>query len=122
MQQAPLVDGVAFDPFPCLQDGLATSEVDIGRCEIAEAFVVAPVIVVIDEGAELRFEGAGFEEGAVYRAAFRDDAGRLTPAGEFLGTGAEEMVCNLQSALLRDAATAVVVTDDSGETVLSAAL
>ena len=69
MQQAPLVDGVAFDPFPCLQDGLATSEVDIGRCEIAEAFVVAPVIVVIDEGAELRFESTRqevvFEQDAV---------------------------------------------------------
>ena len=73
-------------------------------------------------GVELRFRGAGFEEGAVYRAAFVDADGTRTPAGEFLGTGAEEMVCNLQSALLRDAATAVVVTDDSGETVLSAAL
>ena len=73
-------------------------------------------------GVELRFRGAGFEEGAVYRAAFVDADGTRTPAGEFLGTGAEEMICNLQSALLRDAATAVVVTDDAGETVLSAAL
>jgi len=40
MQQAPLVDGVALDPFSCLQDGVATSEVDVGRREIAETFVV----------------------------------------------------------------------------------
>ena len=39
MQQAPLVDGFAFDPFSCLQDGLAASEIDIGRDEIVEAFV-----------------------------------------------------------------------------------
>lgn len=70
-------------------------------------------------GTELRFVGAGFEQGAVYRAAFRDDEGRLTPAGEFLGTGAAEMTCHLQSALLRDDVTAVVVTDAEGETVLS---
>ena len=44
MQQAPLVDGFAFYPFPCLQDGLAASEVDVGRCEIGEALMVAPVI------------------------------------------------------------------------------
>ncbi len=56
MQQAPLIDGVAFDPFSCLQDGLAASEVDVGRGEIAEALMVAPVIVVIDESADLCFE------------------------------------------------------------------
>ena len=70
-------------------------------------------------GTELRFVGAGFEEGAVYRAAFRDSGGRLTPAGEFLGTGAAQMSCQLQSALLRSDVVAVVVTDGDGETVLS---
>lgn len=69
MQQAPLVDGFAFDPFSCLQDGLAASEVDVGWCEIAEALVVAPVVVMIDEGADPRFEGTRqevvFEQDAV---------------------------------------------------------
>ena len=73
-------------------------------------------------GTELRFEGAGFEEGAVYRAAFRDDAGRLSPAGRFLGTGEDGMTCQLQSALLRADVTAVVVRDEAGRTVLSSAL
>ena len=53
MQQAPLVDGFAFDPFSCLQDGLAASEVDVGRSEISEALVTAPVIVIFDVGADL---------------------------------------------------------------------
>ncbi len=69
MQQAPLVDGLAFDPFSCLRDGLAASEVDVGRGEIAEALVVAPVVVIIDEGADLGFESTGqkvvFEQDAV---------------------------------------------------------
>ena len=56
MQQAPLVDGVAFDPFSLLQNGLASPEVDIGRGEIAEALVVALVIVVIDEDVDPVFE------------------------------------------------------------------
>ena len=46
MMQAPLVDGVSFDPFPLEQNGLAAPEVNVGRCEIAQAFVVALMIVV----------------------------------------------------------------------------
>ena len=69
MQQAPLVDGFAFDPFSCLQDGLAASEVDVSRCEVADALMVAPVIVVIDEGTDLRFKSTRqevvFEQDAV---------------------------------------------------------
>ena len=37
MMQAPLVDGVSFDPFPLEQNGLAAPEVNVGRCEIAQA-------------------------------------------------------------------------------------
>lgn len=38
-QQPPLVVGFAIDPFSCLQDGLAASEVEVGRCEIADDVV-----------------------------------------------------------------------------------
>ncbi len=61
MLQAPLVDGFAFDPFSLQNDGLAASEVDAGRGEIAEALVVASVVVVLDEGLDLRLEIAGQE-------------------------------------------------------------
>lgn len=90
--------------------------------------VVGEDDVVVDEaglvphtwGVELRVRASGFDRGEVYRAAFVDEAGRSTPAGEFLGTGAQEMVCNLQAALLRDDAARVVVTDADGSTVLEA--
>ena len=59
MLQAPVLDGLWFDPFPFQQDGLATPEVDIGGREVIQALVVAPVVVVLDEGAELGFEIAG---------------------------------------------------------------
>lgn len=58
VQQAPLVDGVALDPFFYVQDGVAASEVDVGRREIAETFVLAPVIVVVDKSVELRLQVA----------------------------------------------------------------
>jgi len=56
MLQASLLDGLSFDPFSLQEDGLAAAEVDIGRCEIVEALVIAPVIVVVDERPDLGFE------------------------------------------------------------------
>jgi hypothetical protein len=38
---------------------LAAPEVDVGRCEIAEAFVIPAVIVVADEVIDLGFQVAG---------------------------------------------------------------
>jgi hypothetical protein len=35
MQQASVFDGLSFDPFQFDEDGLAASEVDIGRCQVA---------------------------------------------------------------------------------------
>ena len=46
MLQAPVLDGLSFDPFPFQQDGLAAPEVDIGGREVIQALVVAPVVVV----------------------------------------------------------------------------
>ena len=80
--------------------------------QISEADLVAHTW-----GVELRITAAGFAEGEVFRAAFRGPDGELEPAGEFLGTGEQEMVCFLQSALLREDATAVVLTDSSGKRV-----
>ncbi len=56
MLQAPLFDGLSFDPFSVQQDGLATPEVDIGGGEIVQALVIAPMVVMIDEGRDLAFE------------------------------------------------------------------
>ena len=69
MKQAPGFDGLPFDPFSLLQDGLAASEVDIGRSKVLQALVVAPVIVMIDEGVDLQPEITGqvvvFQQDAV---------------------------------------------------------
>jgi hypothetical protein len=58
MQQASVCDGLSFDPFPFDEDGLNASEVNVGRRKIGQALVVAQVIVVGDEGADLGLEVA----------------------------------------------------------------
>ena len=50
MQQAAIGDCLSFDPFPFDQYGLTAAEVDVGGRQIADAFVIAQVIVVSDEG------------------------------------------------------------------------
>ena len=47
---------LSFDPFSCAQNGLATPEVDVGRREIAQALVVALMVVVINERFDLDLE------------------------------------------------------------------
>ena len=59
MLQATLGDGLAFDPFAFEEDGLGPPEVDVSRSEIAEALVIASMVVVLDEGRDLAFEIAG---------------------------------------------------------------
>jgi len=58
MQQAAVLDGPALDGVPPFQNGLAPSGIDVGGRQIAEAFVVSAVVVVIDEVADLCFEVA----------------------------------------------------------------
>ena len=50
MLQVPFVKCLSFYPFSFHQDGLVSSEVDIGGREVAKALVIALVIVVRDEG------------------------------------------------------------------------
>jgi hypothetical protein len=59
MLQSSQFDGVAFDPFSFQKDGLASAEVDVGRCQVLQAFMVTPVIVVLDEARDLGFEITG---------------------------------------------------------------
>lgn len=49
MLQASFLDCVAFDPFSFQQDCLTASEVHVGRRQIAQALVIAPMVIVIDE-------------------------------------------------------------------------
>jgi hypothetical protein len=60
MKQAALCDGFAFDPFPLQHDDVAMPEVDVGGGEIAEAPMVAAVVVVLDEPEILRSQLSQF--------------------------------------------------------------
>ena len=59
MLQTTICDGLAFDPFAFEEDGLGSPEVDVSRSEIAEALVIASMVVVLDERRDLAFEIAG---------------------------------------------------------------
>lgn len=73
-------------------------------------------------GMEVQLHAAGFTAGEVYRAQVTEDDGRVVSAGEFIGTGSAEMVCNLNSSVLRADAASFVVLDSSGAVVLTSSL
>ena len=56
MGQASRSDRQVFDLSPSVDDGPVPAEVDVGGGEVAEAFVVAAVVVAFDEGANAGFE------------------------------------------------------------------
>ncbi len=55
MLQAPIFDGLSFNPFALLGACLRSAAVGIGRCEIVQVLVIALVVVVFDEGLDLGF-------------------------------------------------------------------
>ena len=56
MRQAAFSNGLVFDRSPSLDDGRVPTEVDIGRRKVAEAFMVATVIVALNESADAGFK------------------------------------------------------------------
>jgi hypothetical protein len=48
VQQAAIADCLSFDPFAFNQNGLATSEIDVGGRQVADALVISQEIVVGD--------------------------------------------------------------------------
>jgi len=69
VKQASRFDGLSFDPFSLLQDGLTAPEVDIGRRDVLKALVMAPMVVMLDEGvdpsAEVARQVVVFQQDAV---------------------------------------------------------
>ena len=61
--QAPVFDGLPFDPFTLSDDGFGPAEIGVGGRHVAKAFMVSSVIIVVDEGADLGFEVYPFAEG-----------------------------------------------------------
>ena len=58
MLQATVCDGGTLDVLTFGDDGLGPAEVDVGGREVIDTFVIADVVVVLDEGADLPFEVA----------------------------------------------------------------
>ena len=59
----PLEHGFAFDLLSLFQDLLIAPEVDIGGRQVADALVLALVVVMVDEGGDLPFQVKYFELG-----------------------------------------------------------
>ena len=56
MVQAPMFDGLSFDPFSAFDDGFGPAEVGVCRRHVAEAFVVTLVVLVFEERLDLDLE------------------------------------------------------------------
>jgi hypothetical protein len=59
MLQATIGDCLSFDPFAFEEDALGASKIDVRRREIAQALVLAGIVVMSHEGRDLAFENAG---------------------------------------------------------------
>lgn len=70
-------------------------------------------------GVEIKLTAVGFGNGTPYRVVVVDRQGHDVGAGEFVGTGAAEMRCNLNSSVLRGNAAGFKVLDPSGVVALS---
>ena len=84
--QAPMFDGLPFDPFALLDDGCGPAKVGVSGRDVVQAHVLALVVIVFDEGLDLGFEIAGQE------VVFQEDAvlQGLVPALDLaLGLGME---------------------------------
>lgn len=112
--QASGFDGVAFDPFSFQQDGLTTPEVDISRRQVADALVVAEMVVVGDEVTDLLLEITGqvvvLEQDAVLE--------RLVPVLDLaLRLGMQRRAADMIHALLLEPVSQI--TGDIGRAVVA---
>ena len=89
----------------------------VGVRDEAPGVQASAALVNHTRGVEVRLHANGFEDGGRYRVDVLGTGGRRFPAGEFVGTGAREMDCNLDSSVLRDRAAGVEVTDSDGRVV-----
>jgi hypothetical protein len=81
--QASVLEGLTFDPFSFQEDGVAASEVDIGRRQIGDALVVSQMVVVGDEVTDLGLEVAGQivvleQDAAIAEAGTREEVATVS--------------------------------------------
>jgi hypothetical protein len=58
MHQATLLDGCALDALTLQQNGLPPAEIDSRRGQVVQAFVIAPVVTLLDELVDLSLQRA----------------------------------------------------------------
>lgn len=59
MLQATGCDGGPLDAVSFGEDHFGPAEVDVGRCEVVDALVIANVIIVLDKVSDLALEISG---------------------------------------------------------------
>ncbi len=71
VQQAPMFDGLPFDPFALFDDGIGPAEVGVGGRHVVQALVVTSVVIMLDERFDPGLEVAGqevvFQQDAVFK-------------------------------------------------------
>src|SRR3546814_12428344 len=69
LQQAPMFDGLPFDPFALFDDGIGPAEVGVGGRHVVQALVVTSVVIMLVERFDLGLTVAGqeviFEQDAI---------------------------------------------------------
>ena len=97
MVQAAVLDGLLFDAPPLSEDFLTATKVDVRRGEVADALVVAVVVVVVDQDIDCRFQFAVKEVVFQKDAALQD----LVPAFDFaLGLRMHGRTANVRHAFI----------------------
>ena len=90
--------------------------------QVEEAGVEADADLVAHTwGVEVKLTATGFRPGGRYRVVVLGQDGRTYAAGGFVGTGAAEMHCNLNSTVLRERASGFEIRDDEGQVVVTSA-
>lgn len=97
------------------------SDVPLEAVQVVQADGVEATadLVAHSWGVEIKLTATGLQPGRRYEVVVLDAEGAEMAAGEFIGTDAE-IRCNLNAAVLRDAATGFVVRDEAGLQVLTA--
>lgn len=91
----------------------------VGIDELSAEIDASAEVINHTWGMEIVLTGSGFRNGEAYAVNVVDDEGAAVSAGEFVGTGENPMVCNLNSSVLRDDAARFEVVGPDGEIVLA---
>ncbi|WP_119069326.1 zf-HC2 domain-containing protein [Rubrobacter indicoceani] len=73
-------------------------------------------------GTEVIMELSGLEDGEVYTVTVERRDGTTVESGTFIGTGASEIECEMNAAVLRQNARAVLISDSDGRPVMRSEL